>query len=355
MKKIPVWLWVLLFMAMLIAIKFIFFPKKNDATAANKPTAGKNNRPAVVNYAIAEKEALSNSLYVAGQAGAMNEIEVKTEISGKVTAIYFTEGSFVNKGAPLLKINDADLQAQLQKNYAQQNLNMQQISRLQKLYAGNGVSKEELENKIGENEVLKAEESYIKAQLAKTVITAPFSGTIGFRQVSVGAYISPALPIANLIQSSPMYIEFSVPERYAATMHKGTIVQFKTDDNKDFNATIYAIEPKIDEATKSLKIRAQYSGSTPLLAGAFVKVLVNISNAEKTILIPSQAVIPILNGQKVFVAENGKAIEHKVKTGIRSEDKIQIIEGINPGDTIITTGIMTMKNEAMIELIPTKK
>lgn len=351
MKKIPGWIYVILIFAVLIAVKFLFFGKKEEKGA---PTSkgGKPSGPIFVTYYVVKPLQFTNKVYSSGKIGALNEIEVKAEIAGKVTAIYFKEGEQVGKGAALVKINDADLQAQLLKNKSQIKLASEKTERLKKLLAVNGISKEEYE--IQENEVntLQADQSFILAQLAKTTITAPFNGVVGLKNISEGAYVSPAQIIASLVQVKPLFIEFSVPEKYSSTVKKGMEIEFSHENvQKSFKATIYAIEPKIDELTKTLRCRALYNGTEEFYPGSFVKVYIDMVKQENSLMIPTQCIIPILKGQKVLVARNGEADEVKVITGVRTDDKIQILEGLNDGDTILTTGLLSVKKGAKLKLM----
>lgn len=351
MKKIPGWLYVVVFFGILIAIKFLFLSKPEE----KGPQGGKDKSkmPVAVNYILAAQEAFTSKVYSSGKVGAMNEIEIKPEVSGKVTAIYFKEGDDVSKGTLLLKINDADLQAQLLKNKSQLKLAEEKLERLKKLLAVNGISKEDFE--IQENEVnaLQADQAFINAQIAKTNITAPFNGRVGLKNISEGAYVSSALSIASLVQTKPVYIEFSVPEKYSNMIKKGLSIEFskESDANKSFNATIYAIEPKIDDVTKTLRCRALYNGSDELYAGSFVKVFIDLLKTENSIMIPTQCIIPILKGQKVMIAKNGEADEAKVITGVRTDNKIQILEGLQVGDTVLTTGLMSVKKGSKLKYL----
>ncbi len=349
MKKIPNWIIIIVIIALLIGIKFMFFAKKEGT----KPQAGKgkSSAPVAVNFFVAKEIPVSDKVYTTGKIGALNEIEIRSEISGKVTAIYFKEGEAVSVGSPIIKINDADLQAQAQKINIQLKLAEQKADRLKKLLVINGISQEEYD--IQENEVsaLKADLAYTSAQLAKTNIRAPFSGTIGLKNISEGAYVSPAQVIASLVQTKPLFIEFSLPEKYSRIMKKGNKVTFSYLDNTEFEAEVYAFEPKIDETTKTIRARAMYKGTENFYPGSFVKVFVNLGGASNSIMIPTQSVIPILKGQKVLVARNGTAEEVKVITGIRLDDLIQITEGLKAGDTVLTTGLLSVKKETKLKLI----
>lgn len=357
MKKIPNWIIITIVLALLIAAKFLFFGKKEGAPGKNGKT-GKVTPPVSVNYCVAQASNLVNDVYTTGKTGALNEIEIKPEVAGKVIALYFKEGEFINKGQPILKINDADLQAQLQKNKVQVKLAEEKLGRLKKLLAINGVSQEEYDSQDNEVLSLKADQNLLLAQLAKTSITAPFSGVIGLKNISEGSYVSPSEAIASLVQTKPIYVEFSVPEKYSSNLKKGLNVNFSYDSDetsKTYSAQIYAIEPKIDDVTKTIRGRALYSGNETIYPGSFVKVYVDLGKTSNSIMIPTECVIPVLKGQKVFVSKNGIAEEVKVTTGIRTDNKIQIIDGLHEGDTVLTTGLMSVKKQSKLILISQTK
>lgn len=350
MKKIPGWIYVILIFAVLIAVKLLFFGKKEEK-GGPAAKGGKPSGPISVNYYVVKPQGFTNKVYSSGKIGALNEIEIRSEVAGKVTGIYFKEGEQVNKGALLLKINDADYQAQLLKNRSLIKLAEEKTARLKKLVAVNGISQEEYEVQENEVNTLKADQSFIMAQLAKTNIAAPFSGVVGLKTISEGAYVSPTQVIASLVQTKPLFVEFSVPEKYTSTIKKGMEIEFAGESSeKEFKASIYAIEPKIDEMTKTLRCRALYSGNEEFYPGSFVKVYISMMKEENSLMIPTQSIIPVLKGQKVLIARNGEAEEVKVITGVRTDDKIQILEGLKEGDTVLTTGLLSVKKGAKLKL-----
>jgi membrane fusion protein, multidrug efflux system len=349
MKKIPNWIIIVVLIALVIASKFIFFAPKEDTAAAIK---GKAKGPISVNYYIVKPVNFDNDVFATGKIGALNQIDVLPEVGGKVTAIYFKEGETVSKGTLLVKLNDADLQAQLLKSKTQISLSEQKLERLKKLMTINGISKEELDIQENELNSLKADQAYIVAQLAKTNIVAPFTGMVGLKNISEGSFVNMTTPIVSLVQVKPLYVEFSVPEKYSGLFNKGIDVKFSNDHSKEQQiATIYAIEPRVDEMTKTIKARASYNGNENFYPGSFVKVFVNMGATQNALMIPTQCVIPTLKGQKVFIAKNGIAVEIPVTIGVRTDDKIQIIEGISAGDTVITTGLLSVKKDAELKLL----
>lgn len=352
MKKIPAWLVVVIVMGLLIASKFIFFPK-NEASN-EKGGVGKTSPPVAVNYFVVKTSNFENEVYTAGKIGAYNQVELVPEISGKIIAIYFKEGETVAKGALLVKLNDSDLQATLLKVRSQVKLSQQKLIRLEKLLKVNGISQEEFEIQENELESLKADEAFTRAQIAKTNITAPFSGQAGLKNVSEGSFVSPATPVVSVVQMKPVYVEFSIPEKYNAIFVKGCLVKFrseKMDSTQVFDAKVYAIEPLVDEATRSIRARAEYTGNQIFYPGSFVNTYVNLGKTNNAIMVPTQAVVATLKGQKVFVCKMGQALEVPVKIGLRTDKTIQVTEGLSAGDTILTTGLMSLKKDAKVKLL----
>ncbi|MDF2453258.1 MAG: family efflux transporter, subunit [Bacteroidota bacterium] len=349
MKKIPNWIIIVVVIALIVASKFIFFSNKEEEKAGAK---GKNKGPIAVNYYVVNPVAFSNDVFATGKIGALNQVDILPEVSGKVTGIYFKEGETVAKGSLLVKLNDADLQAQFQKSKTQIALSEQKLERLKKLTAINGVSQEEYDIQQNELNSLKADQSYIQAQLAKTSITAPFTGIVGLKNISEGSFVNSSSPIVSLVQVKPLFVEFSVPEKYSSLFKKGIKVNFAAENAKEmYPAAIYAIEPKVDELTKTIKARAMYEGTQTFYPGSFVKVYANLGETENALMVPTQCVIPTLKGQKVIISKNGIATEIPVTIGVRTDDKIQIVEGLHAGDTVITTGLLSVKKEMPLKLL----
>lgn len=351
MKKIPNWIIVTGLLVLLFISKFIFFGKNEEQIGPGK---AKPSMPLAVNYYVAKSEDLSNDIFTTGKVGSFNQVDLLPEVSGKVTGIYFKEGENVNKGSLLVKLNDADLQAQLLKTKSQLRLSDQKLERLKKLLAINGISQEEYDMQDNESQSLKADEAFLTAQIAKTSVVAPFTGIIGLKNISEGSFVSANTPIASMVQLKPLFIEFSIPEKYSALFKKGSAIKFSNDnvsDVKTFTASIYAVEPKVDETTKTIRARALYSGNEEFYPGSFVKVYVNMSETKNALMIPTQCIIAVLKGQKVFVSKNGLAVEAPVKIGVRTATKIQVLEGLQPGDTVIATGLMSVKKDSKLTLL----
>lgn len=351
MKNIPNWIIILFIIALLIASKFIFFSKSESKAPAAANAKGKT---LAVNYYVVQSETINTEVFTTGRIGAFNQVDILPEVSGKVVRIFLKEGETVKKGDLLVKLNDRDLQAQLQKLDSQLKLSEQKFDRLKKLIAINGISQEELDVQETEIMGLKADQAYINAQIEKTNIVAPFDGVIGLKNVSEGAFVSQSTPLVSLVQMRPVYVEFSVPEKYNENFRKGIPVTFSSENTvktETNTASIYAVEPRVDEMTKTIRARAIYDGRAQFYPGSFVKVFARLGKVNDALMIPTQAVVPTLKGQKVMVSRAGVADEVMVKIGVRTDEKIQVLEGLNVGDTVITTGLLSVKKGTELKLI----
>jgi membrane fusion protein (multidrug efflux system) len=302
---------------------------------------------------IVSLETLSNSVYTTGTILANEEVELRSETSGKITKILFKEGSFVSKGDLLIKINDADLQAQLRKAESKVKLSEEKESRQRQLRDGNLISQEEYDNTRGELNVNQADYDLIKAQIDKTEIKAPFSGVVGLRSVSEGGYVTTSTIMARLQNLNSIKVDFSIPERYSSSVKTGDDLEFKISGSSNlFKAKVYAIEPKIDPGTRTLRIRAICSSTyKELIPGAFANVELSLKQTSDAILIPTVSIVPELKGQKVYLYKNGIVVPQIVEIGTREDTRVQIVSGLSNGDTVITSGILQIRPKSKVKIL----
>jgi membrane fusion protein (multidrug efflux system) len=295
---------------------------------------------------------LTERLTTTGTVRANEEVEIVSEISGKVSDIYFEEGSRVAVGQLLLKIDDSELVAERQRALYRVALAERAEARQRQLLEDGVISSENYDVAFGELNVLRAELQLIEAQLLKTEIRAPFSGVIGLRWVSPGSYLSSQTRIASLNELDPIKLDFTVPEKYSALMKVGDGISFEVEGfNRTFPGTIYAVEPSIEASTRSLRVRARCPNSDgALIPGAFANVDLVLRSIPDALTVPSIAVIPELGGKKVFVYEDGTAQPRSVETGIRSDTAVQITSGLDEGDLVIISGILQMQPGLEIEI-----
>lgn len=332
----------IILIAVLAAIKIFFFSPEKAGQAAM--SAGPPP-PLSVSAYVATHQVLDNEVYATGTLIANDMVAIRPEVAGKLIYLNIPEGQTVAKGQLIAKVNDADLKAQVKKLQVQMVVAQSKEERAKKLLAVNGLSIEEYEDALNNLNVLKAEVDYLQTLIDKTEIRAPFSGRLGFKLISDGSYVSPSDVLTNLHQVNPIKLEFSIPERYAPEIRTGNTVDFKVDGfSQDFKATVYAIEPAIDANSRSVVLRAKADNSGNILKpGAFARIELITSRTDKAIMVPTQAVIPILKGQQVLAAVNGEVVPKKVLLGVRNEKYVQIIDGVQAGDTIITSGLMSLR------------
>ncbi len=337
---------------LLILGKIFFFKSEENAGPQNGGGKGGGpgkQPPLPVSTIIVGIDNSDKIVFSSGTSIPNEEVEIRSEISGRLTKLNINEGSYVQQGQLIAKIRDDDFVAQLKKIEIEEKLAAQIEARQKKLLEINAISKEEYEISLNRVSTLNADKELIKVQLEKTEIKAPFAGRIGFKNISNGAYVTPTTIIANLVQTNPIKIDFTIPEKYLPLVRTGQDVKFQIDgSNEVFTSRVIAIDPKIDPVLRTLKARAITSNpANKFLPGMFIKVNLNLGS-EKSIMIPSETIIPVLEGKKVFVKRNGLAEEVMIETGLRTEKKVQVLSGLSVGDSLITTALMTLKPGAPV-------
>ncbi|KAA6337875.1 Toluene efflux pump periplasmic linker protein TtgG [termite gut metagenome] len=320
-------------------------PAVTDAKEKTIKPQRRENRMLNVNAMIIKQQSLTDEISRRGRLVADEEVDLSFETSGKITKINFAEGSTVQKGQLLAKVNDASLQAQLKRLEVQLKLAEDRVFRQNALLEKDAVSKEAYEQVQTDLATLRADIELIKANIALTELHAPFEGVIGLRQVSEGAYASPSTVIAKLTKLSPLKLEFSVPEQYASQIKKGTKVNFNIEgDLNTFNAQVYATESKIETTTNSLIIRALYPNDNgKLLPGQTTSLKIKMHEISDAIAIPSEAIVPEMGQDKVFLYKSGKAYPVTITKGLRTDALVQVLNGLSIGDTLITSGTLQLR------------
>lgn len=342
----------------LVLGKLFIFSKPGDGKASDPKKGGdgknaKSTGGAVpVNVFIVGRESIENQIFASGTVLPNEEVNLMSEISGRLVKLDIREGTYITKGQLIAKINDRELKAQLQKIAYNQDLSKKIEARQKRLLNVEAINLEEYDVTSNNIRVLEAEKEVIEAQLEKTEIRAPFSGRIGLKFISEGAYLAPGTPIVTIVQSNPVKIDFTVPEKYTPNIRVGGTVKFNLDgDPSTFNARILAVDPKVDENLRTLRVRAIASNPEGrFVPGMFVRVLADLDANRSAMMIPTEAIVPVLKGKKVFVVKNGKAQEAMVTTGLRTDKKIQVIDGLQPGDSLITSGIIAIKPNTAVKV-----
>lgn len=331
-------------------LALLAWPKLKPKQGAQAPAAAKKGGPVKVKTIIVIPQASERTIETTGNILANEEVVLYPETQGRVVKINFTEGAQINKGDLLIKINDSDLQAQLRKATATKKLKEDTEKRNKALLEKGAISNEVYDIAATELSSINADIDLLKEQIRKTEIRAPFSGVIGLRSISEGSFVTPTTRIAALQNINQIKVEFAVPEKYASVLKNGNTVLFKVDgNNTQHQAKIYGIEPKVDEVTRNVIMRAICANpGQQILPGAFAKVSVISSTNANAFMIPTQAVVPILKGQKIFLAQGDSVIERNIKTGIRKDNVIEVTDGLKAGEEVVVEGVMYLRQGAKI-------
>lgn len=333
---------------------FVYNHYRGSSSAADPAEISipRKNSVLNVNGLVVRPQTLTDGITSVGSLLPDEEVDLSFETSGKIVSINFQEGSTVRKGELLAKVNDKPLLAQLSRYEAQLKLAEDRVYRQSALLEKDAVSQEAYEQARTELATLNADIDIVKSNIALTELRAPFDGVIGLRNVSEGAYASPNVVVAKLAKIQPLKIDLFVPERYANQIKPGTKLSFTVDGQQaTFQGAVYATESKIDLATHTFAVRAHYSNAQGrLLPGRFVTVQIRLHDIPDAIAVPTEAIVPEMGVDKVYLCKGGRAHAVEVTTGLRTDAEIQILEGLSVGDTLITSGTLQLREGLPVKL-----
>lgn len=316
-----------------------------SGTSEKRDTSRKRNRAIKVDYFIPQWTSVVKRGSSTGTFVANEKVTITSEVAGKIVRLPFNEGTRISQG-DLIAVLDSELQ-QAQRKKIKLNIALAQKNweRAQELLKIDAITQKEADNIKSNLQTLKAELDRINVEISKHYIRAPFSGIIGVRNISVGAYVNPGTEITTLVQTAPIKLDFTVPAGIHSLIKEGETVNFISAAVEDtFTAEIYLKSPIIDPNTRSVKIRAIADNPDNLfLPGGYAEVFYGLNVSDSSALVPAEALIPVLNGQKLLLIENGKVKSLPVEVGIRTENAIAITDGLNKTDTVILTGLMILK------------
>lgn len=343
---------------LVILIAIIAYPKieplfKSSESNGQSQACG-GRRALNVKAEILAYRQMSEQVRSTGTLLAEEDVELAFETAGKLIKIDFVEGSRVRKGQLLAKVNDAQLQAQLQKLEAQLKLAEDRLYRQNVLLERDAISQESYDQAATETETLKADIALVQARIAETELRAPFDGIIGLRYVSEGAYVTTSTRIVRLVKLNPIRIDFSIPGQYANDVKNGDIIHFsiRTGDKTEvYTAPVYAVEPEISSDTRSLMVRARCDNSNEkLMPGMYASVELTLASTDRAVAVPSESIVSELGISKVFLYKNGLAVSKEITPGMRTESHVQVLDGVNIGDTLITSGILQLRESMPVVL-----
>ena len=331
----------------------IFSQCKSKPKETNSPRV---NAPVIVDIIIAKRESISNVIEASGTVIAGEYVELRPEVSGRLTYLNLPEGRLISKGTVIARVNDADLRAQVSRSRVQLDLAEKTVERYKQLLEINGLNQADYDAALNQVNTLNADINYTNALIDKTVVRAPFSGVAGLRQVSPGAYVTPSTIIATLQQTNEVKIDFTLPETYSHMVKNGSLVDVEVDaaTKERSKALIIATEPGANTETRNLKVRAVLKGNLAN-PGAFVKVYLDAGKGRYSIKVPTNCIIPDDQNNQVILVKNGQANFVNIQTGIREANSVEVVKGIKDGDSVVVTGVLFARPKSKLNVRSVKK
>lgn len=341
------WYVLIVTLVVLFLVKWKFFPSEHSAVK-QKPPKG----PISVDVFVANARDFNESLKLTGSVISAETVDLMPEVSGKLIAVYVAEGSSVKKGQLLAKLNDSELQAQRLRIEALLKNAKLEAERNKNLWEGRAIPREEYDLSLLQVETQEAELAVNAAQIAKTELRAPFDGTIGNRYVSPGAMVSTSTVFAKVYQNSKLKVQVDIPSSFRSRLKVNNLVTVSNAEGATTRARIYSIEPGADPTSRTFMLRAEMSSSgNDFLPGDFVTVAIGLDKIPNAITIPTQSLIPVLKGQKVYVVKNGESTPRDIMIGNRNDSSVLVLSGLESGDSVITRGVMFVKPGSKLKIV----
>lgn len=299
-------------------------------------------RPVNVIVAPVEKKSVSENIDLVGSLSPNEKVELESEINGVISGIYFQEGDWVKKGQPLIELDDSKLMARVAVAEANFRLAETNRSRSRNLLDTNTISEQAYDQSVSEYEVGAATLELRKRELQDASIAAPFDGVVGLRRVSPGQFIQPGQILTVLVSIDPIKADFQVPERFIGVLRIGQEINIRVAAYVDesFKGNVYFISPEVDQTTRNVLVRATIENrQMRLKPGMFGNLSLLLQIREHAMVIPESALIVQADQSFVMsVAEDNTAHMNMVTAGLRLEGEVEILEGLNVGDRVITEG-----------------
>jgi membrane fusion protein (multidrug efflux system) len=314
--------------------------------------------PETVASAVARNEKWQDTFAAVGSISAVQGVTVTPELAGTVSEIAFESGAMVNKGDLLVRFDTSTEEAQLKAANAQLEWTKLSVERTRKLRTDSTVSQSELDQAEAAFLQAKANADAIQAAIDKKTIRAPFAGKLGIRQINLGEYVDAGKPIVSLQSLTPVYADFSLPQQSLADIKTGMTVRVTLDTytNKQFMGTLTAINPNLDEITRSVRLQATLDNPEQLMRpGMFARVEVVLPTDENVLIIPATAILSAPYGDSVYVIEKGTngpdnlvVRQQFVRTGRARGDFVSVESGLKSGDRVVSAGLFKLRNGASV-------
>jgi membrane fusion protein (multidrug efflux system) len=326
--------------------------KKAPPAARDAPGAQAPALPTAVDVVRVLPEPLEVEVSATGSLLGRESVQIVSELSRRLVKVRAEEGAEVARGDVLFELDRADLTADLAKLDVQARLARATLDRTQRLAAEGLSNQQELELARARVDEVEADRRVLGVTLDKTLIRAPFAGTLGLRRVSEGAWVSPNTLLSTLQDTSSLKLDFTLPERYAGALLPGGAFRFRVEGRPDsYTGRVAAVEPSVDPSTRSLLVRGLIEDARGLYPGSAANVEVPL-RVDQALLVPAIAIIPGIEGRRVFVADGGRARAVKVELGLRSADRVQVLAGLAPGDAVITSNLLRLREDAPVSVQP---
>src|SRR6267143_1922408 len=298
--------------------------------------------PMPVEVAAAIRDTVVDATAATGQIEAVQSIELRPEVQGRITDILVREGEEVTAGTALFKVDDAELKAQVAQAEAERQMARQALERTKQLIAQNASSTSDLEQAQAKSQGADANYDLLKTRLDRTVVRAPFAGVVGRRLVSIGAFVSNQTPLTSLQSVNPQHASFQVPERYADQLRRGQLVSFQVAAlaGKKFSGEVVFVDPVVELPGRTILIKARVPNPEGRLqAGMFIEARLATNIRPNAIVVPEDAILPLQGSTYVWVVKDGKADRRQVTLGVRTAGWAEIVGGgIEAGDQVVVGG-----------------
>jgi membrane fusion protein (multidrug efflux system) len=326
---------------------------QTTGTAAGGGRTGGAPQAIPVDIVVAASPKLDYAIRATGNLVPNETVEVTPEQSRRLAEVVVQEGALVNRGDVLFRLDASDLVPRLSELEARLERARREEQRQRELLLSQAISQSSLDEAATEVRTLTAQIAQVKDSMARTEIRAPFKGRVGLRRVSPGAWVTPGTVLTTLSDVETIKLDFKVPERYANSLPRNGTVRFRVEGgDRWLTGTITAVEPLLDQATRSVMARAVAKNEDGRLqAGAFVNVEVPLAKLTEGVMVPSQAIVPSARGLSVFVEVGGKAVPRSVRTGVRTPDAVQVLEGLAPGDRVIASNLLRMRPNVPVRVL----
>ncbi len=317
----------------------------NKAKSAAPGAGGGGPPPMPVEVAIAHVDTVVDAIQATGQIEAVQSIELRPEVQGRITDIYVREGQSVGAGTALFKVDDAELKSQVAQADAERQLARQAFERTKQLITQNASSAADLEQAEAKSRSADASYELLKTRLDRTVVRAPFTGVAGRRLISLGTYVSSQTPLISLQSVNPQHAVFNVPERYAERLHLGQLVSFQVAalPGKNFSGEVVFVNPVVELPSRTITIKARVPNpERQLQAGMFIEARLATEIRPAAVIVPEDAILPLQGQTFIWAAKEGKAERRPVTLGVRTAGWVEVLSGIAAGDSVIVGGTMML-------------